>query len=153
MHIIISLIILLGQPVLPQSAAQTSQDSAMKNAKSIHREQYEYYKQLQRAPEITVEDFHFALKNPNPANTESTIAYQLPMNSMIELNIYDLFGRKIKTFASGKITEGEHLATWDHINAENKVVESGIYLVKFNATIDANKRHFQKTLKLLILKE
>jgi flagellar hook assembly protein FlgD len=142
---------LLRQLVNLQTTNQAEYDSAMKKAKSIHQEQYEHYKQLQRASEITDEDLQLVLKNPNPANTQTTLAYQLPIKSKIEMDVYNIYGDKIKTVVTGEITEGDHMAIWDNRNAENNVVESGIYLIKFSAKIEGIQESFQRRVKLLIL--
>lgn len=150
MNLIIIFIILFTQPVLLQTVTQADQDSAMRKAKSIHQEQYEYYKQLQKASQITIKDFRFVLKEPNPTDSSTTIVYQLPIKSKIEIDVYNINGDKIKTIVTGEIVEGEHLAIWDNRDADDQAMENGIYLIKFNAEIEGIQKSFQKTAKVLV---
>jgi hypothetical protein len=145
---IIPFIILLSQLAVAQIPTPAEQDSALKRAKSIHQEQYEYYKQLQK---ITIDDFRLALKEVNPANFSTTIEYQLPLKSKIKIDVYNIYGDKIKTIVKDEITEGEHIAIWDNRNADDQIVENGIYLIKFNAEIEKIRKSFQKTVKVLVL--
>ena len=148
MKLIIPFIILLGQLVVSQIPTPAEQDSAMKRAKSIHQEQYEYYKELQK---ITLDDFRLALKEVNPTNSNTTIEYQLPIKSKIKIDVYDINGDQIKTIETGELTEGEHIAIWDNRNADDQIVENGIYLIRFNAEIEKIRKNFQKTVKVLVL--
>jgi hypothetical protein len=148
MKLIIPFIILLSQLLVAQIPTPAEQDSALKRAKSIHQEQYEYYKQLQK---ITIDDFQLALKEVNPTSSNTTIEYQLPIKLKIEIDVYNINGDKIKPIVTGEITEGEHIAIWDNRNADDQLVQNGIYLIKLNAEIEKIRKSFQKTTKILVL--
>lgn len=148
MKLIILVIFLLSQLVISQIPTPAEQDSAMKRAKSIHQEQYEYYKELQK---ITIDDFRLALKEVNPINSSTTIEYQLPIKSKIEIDVYNIYGDKIKTIATGELTEGEYIAIWDNRNANNQIADNGIYLIRLYAEIEKIRKSFQKTVKVLVL--
>jgi hypothetical protein len=73
--------------------------------------------------------YNFSLKPaiPNPTNSYTAIRYSIPAISNIDLTIYDILGRPVRTLASGTKGPGEYSAIWNsRDNAGNKV-QSGIY--------------------------
>ena len=73
----------------------------------------------------------FVLKQnyPNPFNPTTTIAYNVPKNSEIQIEIYNLMGQKVKTLFSGFNTAGSHKIEWDGTNDLGKPLTSGVYLI------------------------
>ncbi len=76
----------------------------------------------------------FELKQnfPNPFNPTTNIRFTLPVQSFVELSIYDLLGRKVTTLVQDEIRAGEHTFKWDA-----RDLASGIYLYRLttkNAT-------------------
>ena len=51
----------------------------------------------------------------------------------MELEIYDLQGRLVKTLANGVFAAGEHMLTWYGRNDQDRVVASGLYLARMIA--------------------
>jgi hypothetical protein len=78
---------------------------------------------------------------PNPFNPSTTISYQLPKTSEVELSIYNLLGQKVTTLVSKKQTAGSYQVTWDASG-----FASGIYYCKLQA------KSFCQTRKLILLK-
>lgn len=64
---------------------------------------------------------------PNPFNAGTLIRYYLPAPAAISLEIYDLWGRKVKTLAAGRKAAGEHSLSWDGTADNRFPVPSGIY--------------------------
>lgn len=67
---------------------------------------------------------------PNPFNAETTIQYELPKAGHVELIIFDVLGRKVKTLVSREIKEGQHQVKWDGKNNSGNTVSSGLYFYK-----------------------
>ncbi len=68
---------------------------------------------------------------PNPFNPLTSIAYSVPENTAeIELSVYDVTGRLVRTVASGKVVAGRHEAVWDGRDARGERVASGVYFVR-----------------------
>ncbi len=90
---------------------------------------------------------HFALHQnyPNPFNPSTLIRYELPQQAAVEIVIYDLRGRQIRTLFQGSETAGYRDVTWDGTNEFGHEVSAGIYLVVLRA--DA----FVETKKLVLL--
>jgi len=72
---------------------------------------------------------------PNPAQSQTTIRYQLSQSGRASLELYDLTGRKIKVLFAGQQSEGIH-----QIQFETASLQSGIYLY----TLKINEQTFVK---------
>lgn len=85
----------------------------------------------------------FALKQnyPNPFNPSTTVAFDLPKASHVEITIYNVLGQKVKTLAKGEMDAGSHSVVWDA--SDNS---SGVYFYR----IDAGE--FTQTKKMMMLK-
>ncbi|MCB0751183.1 MAG: T9SS type A sorting domain-containing protein, partial [Ignavibacteriae bacterium] len=74
--------------------------------------------------------FYLSQNYPNPFNPSTTIEYSIPnsqsvFNNNVELKIYDLLGREIKTIVNQKQSPGIYQAKFDA--AEFK---SGVYVYR-----------------------
>lgn len=65
---------------------------------------------------------------PNPVLSETVIPYLLTEAGNVEIEVYDLVGRKIKTLVDGRQSKGLHKVRWDVTDAHGKQVPAGIYL-------------------------
>jgi hypothetical protein len=70
---------------------------------------------------------------PNPVAGETVIGFAVPMEGPVDLAIYDIAGRWVRTLASGSLAPGEHRATWDGCDSQGKRVAPGIYLCRLAA--------------------
>ena len=84
-----------------------------------------------------INDFHETLSEnglsltnnyPNPFSSETTIRYTLPYNAHVELSVYDMTGRIIKTLVNDSQNVGNYSVIW---HVENEV--SGVYFYKIKA--------------------
>lgn len=64
---------------------------------------------------------------PNPFNGETKIKYRLPNAGEVEVNIYDISGRYVKSILNEFQSAGEKVTTWDGTDNEGRVVASGVY--------------------------
>ena len=78
---------------------------------------------------------------PNPFNPTTVIGYQLPMNSMVVLKVFDILGRQVCTLVDERQSAGEHSVRFD-----GTALPSEVYLYR----LDAGTYH--ETKKLLLLK-
>jgi hypothetical protein len=71
---------------------------------------------------------------PNPFNPSTTIQFSIPFMESVDLKIYDLQGRLIRTLAQQQThSPGVFTATWDGRDDSGQQVVSGIYFVKLQA--------------------
>lgn len=81
-----------------------------------------------------------------PNNRHTTIHYQLPRESEVELKIYDVLGHEIQTLIQRAQLPGDYVITWDGTTAAGAPVMSGIYFVHLRAWV------FEKTRKILVVR-
>jgi hypothetical protein len=70
---------------------------------------------------------------PNPFNPSTTIQFTLPKEAVVNLDIYDILGRKVKTLIAGSLPAGDHLAVWDGTENSGAQASSGIYFYQLRA--------------------
>ncbi|UCE74385.1 MAG: T9SS type A sorting domain-containing protein, partial [Methanomassiliicoccales archaeon] len=90
----------------------------------------------------------FALEQnyPNPFNPETTISYNLPKQTHVTLNIYNIVGEKVITLCDTKKNAGYHSVRWNGRDSLGRYVSGGIYLCKMEAGT------YSKTIRMLLLK-
>jgi hypothetical protein len=76
-------------------------------------------------PEVVTLDQNY----PNPFNPTTNISFQLPQASNIQLNVYDIVGRRVATIFEGVRSAGTHTFTF---NASN--LSSGVYIYTLEGT-------------------
>ena len=64
---------------------------------------------------------------PNPFNSSTTIEFDLPEATVVNLSIYDLLGRLVATPSVGKLVAGQHRVFW---NAST--MPSGVYFIRLS---------------------
>ncbi|RMD91698.1 MAG: T9SS C-terminal target domain-containing protein, partial [Calditrichaeota bacterium] len=66
---------------------------------------------------------------PNPFNNRTIIPFKLITSSEVQIAIYDICGRLIKTLFSGQKRAGMHKITWNGKTNAGKEAASGVYFV------------------------
>jgi len=84
---------------------------------------------------LTVSNFSSSLKGfklngnyPNPFNPTTTITYSLQEDLLVNITIYDMMGRKIKTLVNSQQTAGFKSIQWNATNNQGQPVSTGVYL-------------------------
>lgn len=78
---------------------------------------------------------------PNPFNASTLIRYELPNQSQVSIEVYDLLGRMVSALYTGSQAAGRHKIVW---RADD--LSSGIYLYKIQAG------DYTETKKMVLLK-
>jgi parallel beta-helix repeat protein len=75
---------------------------------------------------------------PNPFNSETMIWYYLPdvgyQPAEVEINIYNLLGKRVKSLVNRREYPGEHKIRWDGKDDSGKEVASGIYFYRLKVS-------------------
>ena len=83
---------------------------------------------------------------PNPFNPVTTLRYDIPENAMINITIYDMLGRQVKTLINQTQDAGYRSVIWDATNDYGKPVSAGVYLYQIQAG------EYMQTKKMVLLK-
>jgi hypothetical protein len=78
---------------------------------------------------------------PNPFNNRTVIKYGLPRASKVNIEIYDIMGRRVAALLSEYQPAGYHQVNWD---ADNQ--RSGVYFYRIKA------EGFEESKKMILLK-
>ena len=91
---------------------------------------------------------HFSLYQnyPNPFNPVTVLRYDLPEDGLVNITIYDMMGRIVKTLVNSSQTAGYKSIRWNATNDRNEPVSAGLYLY----TIQTGE--FRQTKKMVLLK-
>ena len=85
---------------------------------------------------------HYTLSQnyPNPFNPVTTITYELPQESYISLEVYNMKGQQVTSLASKGQEAGKYTVQWDGTDLNGNKVSSGIYLYKLKTSDYTNIR-------------
>ena len=78
---------------------------------------------------------------PNPFNPSTIIQYQIPINGMVTLKVFDVLGREIRTLVHENKTAGSY-----SVNFDASKLASGVYIYQLKAG------NFVSTKKMMYLK-
>ncbi|MDG1224376.1 MAG: T9SS type A sorting domain-containing protein, partial [Candidatus Marinimicrobia bacterium] len=95
--------------------------------------------------EFILDEFKLFPSYPNPFNSTTTISFNLPKESSVNLVVIDLLGRKVRTILNGKMkNKGSYQVKWHGYDDFGSLVPSGIYLIHF--TSESYSKHFKTVL-------
>ncbi len=77
----------------------------------------------------------FALSQnyPNPFNPTTKFTFAVPQLAHVEIVVYDILGRKVKTLLSEDKGPGYYEVEWTGVSEANTSVASGVYFVRMNS--------------------
>jgi len=89
---------------------------------------------------------------PNPFNLVTTIKYDLPEKSYVEMKIFNLLGEEIRTLAVGKESAGFKNMLWNGKDNRGNLVSSGMYIYNLSAKSLESDKKFHQTMKMVLLR-
>ena len=95
---------------------------------------------------FTPEEFSLHQNYPNPFNPVTTLRYDLPENGHVNVIIYDMLGKQVKTLINQTQDAGYRSVIWDGTNDYGNPVSAGIYLYQIQAG------EYMQTKKMVLLK-
>jgi hypothetical protein len=96
--------------------------------------------------ENTHKIFSLGQNFPNPFNNKTLVEFELSRPAWVDLTVYNIQGRRVKTLVDAKKQAGTHLLEWDATDERGKPVSSGVYLYRLQTG------DFSQTKRLLYLK-
>jgi predicted glutamine amidotransferase len=87
-----------------------------------------------------------AQNTPNPFNAATAIAYTVPSRSRVEIAVYDLLGRMIRTLVDAVQSPGRHVVHWNGAGADGCPCATGIYF--YTVRVEG----YNQTRKMLLVK-
>ena len=87
----------------------------------------------QDVEQVATDMVHLQPNYPNPFNPYTRINFDLPSATRVELNIFDLIGRRVISLVDGEVTAGRHSVEWDGMDSFGNRVASGVYFYRLTA--------------------
>ncbi|MEO0094162.1 MAG: DUF5050 domain-containing protein [candidate division WOR-3 bacterium] len=130
---------------------KTTEDASCGEGRKKHKQLYKIRTNLKYL--VPVESLAgklpkvFALyqNRPNPFRAATKIRYAIPIECWVNLDIFDLTGRIVKTLVNDKQKPNYYIVKWDGRDNQGKKVAQGIYFY----TLRADKKIVQKKMLLL----
>ena len=70
---------------------------------------------------------------PNPTHGSTVVPFALPVAGPVDLAIYDVLGRRVRSLVRGMISAGAHNAAWDRRDEAGHRASPGLYFYKMTA--------------------
>ena len=83
---------------------------------------------------------------PNPFNSFTTLQYELPEDSFVNVTVYDMLGNVVNNLINANQSSGYKSIQWNATNNQGEPVSAGVYLYKIQAG------DFVDTKKMILLK-
>lgn len=85
---------------------------------------------------------------PNPFNPTTNISYSLPVDSKVNITVYNSLGQAVRILVDGVKSPGRHTVTF---NANQ--LPSGVYFYQLTAqSLDGSRKDYQSNKKMLLIK-
>jgi len=138
-------------PMLPRVTVQFSMEATdgidtvkiTGDNRVVFINRYEY---LSTVGEGIPKEFALHENYPNPFNPSTTLRFDLPELSDVNIVIYNMVGQKIKSFRMSSMAAGYHSLKWDATNDYGDQVSAGVYFYQLQT------KDFLKTRKMILLK-
>lgn len=83
---------------------------------------------------------------PNPFNQSTMMSYDVPADAIVDIVVWDITGRKVKSLVQGTKSAGAHQVAWFGEDEREQKVASGLYFVSMKSN------DFFSVRKLIVIK-
>ncbi len=115
----------------------------------LRREPYDLYvkyftempadeKEITDAP-VAVAAAEISGVSPNPCASATEIRFALPQRERVDLRIYDVSGRLVRTLVADVLDAGAHRVRWDGLANSHRRAASGVYFARLDAVSGSAK--------------
>jgi hypothetical protein len=77
--------------------------------------------------------FMLEQNRPNPVVVSTTIAFRNPGRGRVQLDVFDLSGRRVRDLIDRTLAAGPHVVTWDLAGRTGTRVAPGVYMYRLVA--------------------
>jgi len=84
--------------------------------------------------------FELGQNSPNPVRMNTVMRFALPAARNVELRVFDVAGRAVRTIANGPMAAGVHTLQWDATDDHGARLSSGVYFYRLTAGSDRAMR-------------
>ena len=95
---------------------------------------------------LIIKRFGISQNYPNPFNPITTVRYELPKDSFVDVTVYDMLGNVVNNLVNANQSSGYKSIQWNATNNQGEPVSAGVYLYKIQAG------DFVDTEKMILLK-
>ncbi|MCE1165684.1 MAG: T9SS type A sorting domain-containing protein [Bacteroidetes bacterium] len=107
----------------------------------LNRVNSKFHKQSNKQESLIPKKYELSQNYPNPFNPTTTINYAIPQNGVVQIKIFDITGREIKSLVNETKTAGYYSITF---NASD--LSSGVYFYRIQA------KDFIQTKRMVLIK-
>ena len=68
--------------------------------------------------------------SPNPFNPSTVMSFVVPAQAPVELTVYSVDGRMIRSVTHEELPAGSYTRDWDGRDAQGRLVSGGVYVAK-----------------------
>ena len=94
----------------------------------------------------SINNYSIQQNYPNPFNPITMLEFNIPLKCLVNITIYDLIGKKVKTLLNQTQNAGQRSIIWDATDDYGQPVSAGIYLYQIKAG------QYVSTKKMVLLK-
>ncbi|MFH0990029.1 MAG: alpha-amylase family glycosyl hydrolase [bacterium] len=91
-------------------------------------------------------EFHLEQNFPNPFNPTTEIAFTLPGNDDVKIEIFNSLGERVRLLIHQDYSAGNHSIHWDGRNDTQQSVPSGLYITRFTTP------NYSRSMKMVLIK-
>jgi hypothetical protein len=85
------------------------------------------------AQKVVPDQFSLSQNAPNPFNPTTDISYALPEAGMVNVEIYNILGQRVKTLVNEYQDAGNYTVTWNGDDEYGSTVASGVYFYRLTS--------------------
>jgi hypothetical protein len=89
---------------------------------------------------------------PNPFNPETTIQFDLPEAGPVEMNVYDMNGRRVRQLLAATLPASSQRIVWNGRDDKGQPVNSGVYFLVLRAQRGGASGALVATMKVVLMK-
>jgi hypothetical protein len=91
-------------------------------------------------------EYYLAQNYPNPFNPSTIIELSLPQAGPVQVEVFNILGRRVRTMVDGSLSVGVHRFEFDGRDDEGSPLATGVYFYRVTAS------NFSDTKKMLLVK-